>query len=168
MITRLYLDVDGTVSPIGNEPPANSGWDKWASGRAFGFTVFWAEQLIVELNEITARPDVKPVWLTSWQDAAATSLSPVTGLNGEGWPVLPISHAQNKLAALREDLAEQERVSNRVDRIVWMDDHLGRMRAAREWSAQSSIPVLRLMPGTLVGLTPKHITQVQEFLGTPP
>ena len=49
-----------------------------------------------------------------------------------------------------------------------MDDHLGRMRAAREWSAQSSIPVLRLMPRTLVGLTPKHITQVQEFLGTPP
>jgi hypothetical protein len=176
LTTRLYLDVDGTVSPIGTSPPESSGWAVWGSGRAFGFDVIWATGLIAELNSITARHDVQPVWLTSWETYAASDLAPVTGLNAGDWPVLKVrgrnpDHGSVKLEALLEDVEEQNRAGNHVDRIVWLDDMCDN---DDEWEEDPEprpdltvilgIPVLRLRPLLKIGLTPDHMTQVRDFI----
>jgi len=176
VITRLYLDVDGTVSPIGTTPPEGSGWAEWGSGRAYGFTVIWAIGLITELNAITSLPNVQPVWLTSWETYAALDLAPVTGLNAAEWPVLLIrgrnpEHGSEKLEALLEDVAAQNRAGNHVDRIVWLDDTDGN---EDEWEEEYEpqpqltvllgIPVLRLRPLTEIGLTPDDMVRVRDFL----
>ena len=174
--TRLYLDVDGKVSPIGTGPPQDSGWAAWGSGRAFGFDVIWATGLIAELNSITARHDVQPVWLTSWETYVASDLAPVTGLNAGDWPVLKVrgrnpDHGSVKLQALLEDVEQQNRVGNHVDRIVWLDDMCDN---DDEWEEDHEprpdltvilgIPVLRLRPLLKIGLTPDHMTQVRDFI----
>ncbi|TFD28667.1 hypothetical protein [Cryobacterium lyxosi] len=175
--TRLYLDVDGTVSPIGTSPPQGSGWAEWGSGRAFGFHVIWAPGLIAELNLITARDDVQPVWLTSWEDYAASDLAPVTGLHAGDWPVLPLRErnmdsGSMKLHALVEDVESQNRAGNHIDRIVWLDDMCDEEdeweqddEPRPELTVRLGIPVLRLRPLTNIGLTPDHMAQVRAFLG---
>ena len=179
MTTRLYLDVDGTVSPIGTTPPEGSGWAGWGSGRAFGFEVVWATGLIAELNAITGRPDVQPVWLTSWETYAASDLAPVTGLNAGEWPVLKIRgrtpvHGSAKLEALLEDIEAQNHAGNHVDRIVWLDDMRDEYDEYDDWeegheprpelTVRLGIPVLRLRPLLKIGLTPDHMAQVRDFI----
>ncbi|WP_104198556.1 HAD domain-containing protein [Cryobacterium sp. Y29] len=174
--TRLYLDVDGTVSPIGTTPPEGSGWAAWGSGRAYGFTVIWARGLITELNAITARSDVQPVWLTSWETYALSDLAPVTGLNAAGWQVLQISgrnpeHGSEKLEALLEDVAAQNLAGNQIGKVVWLDDVVDeddeweeKYGPQPELAVLLGIPVLRLRPVSEIGLTPDHMAQVRDFI----
>lgn len=176
VMTRLYLDVDGTVSPIGLTPPEGSGWEEWGSGRAYGFNVIWAKGLITELNAITGRPDVQPVWLTSWQTYAASDLAPTTGLNAGDWPVLRVRGRNPKcgsvkLEALVEDVEAQNRAGNHVDRIVWLDDMDDKQdeweedyEPQPELTVRLGIPVLRLRPVTEIGLTPNDMVRVWEFI----
>jgi hypothetical protein len=168
MITRIYFDVDEVISPISDVPPLKAGWSDWVTVRAWGFQVRFAQDLIVELNEITARAGVQPVWLTSWEDAAATDLSPAIGLNGTDWPVLPLiqtsARGWAKLDALKADLLVQEEAGNRVDQVIWLDDHIRRYRAAANWAKTSSVPALLITPRQGVGITRAHLELVRSRL----
>jgi hypothetical protein len=144
-----------------------AGWTDWAEGIAWGYKVFWARDLIAELNELTARADVQPVWLTSWEGAAATHLSAVIGLNGADWPVLTLGSFVTgwpKLDALRSDLAEQETAGNRIDQVIWLDDDIRRHRTASNWAKTAPIPTRLISPQRGVGITRKHIETVRALL----
>lgn len=162
-VVSLYLDVDGVVSPFG--PLGRTGWgSKWRLADAGMLEVAYAPELVDELNTLSTNPDVRFVWLTSWEDLAPRYLCPAIGLRGEAWPVLSSegwdrSQEWWKLDALQRDLEESG-----TERFVWVDDQLDYEAQARSWAEFLRGRVLWISPDPRRGLCPDHIQAIKEFL----
>jgi hypothetical protein len=130
----LYLDVDGVICPFGATGSTDWG-SAWSSADAGLLEVSYAVELVRALNELAGRPDVRFVWLTSWESMAPEILCPAIGLTGQEWPVLASDGLGSgdswwKLQAIQQDL---ETIA--PDRAVWIDDQLDFEKAAHAWAA---------------------------------
>ncbi|MCU1516296.1 MAG: hypothetical protein JWQ75_1017 [Pseudarthrobacter sp.] len=162
----LYLDVDGVICPFG--PVGRTQWGSgWRHADAGLLPVAYAQELVDWLNALAMEPDVRCVWLTSWEDLAAEYLSPAIGLAGGRWPCLTADGGGTgerwwKLTAIQADI---ERTG--PERVVWIDDQLGFEQGAREWARFLGLRILLVSPDPRLGLSPADLASISSFLGRP-
>ena len=155
----IILDVDGTVSPLGDKSP-------WKDAENLPGSVY---DILVS-REMGRRLEALPgrrVWLSDWGWKANASVAPCLGWeqpipafsrplrNRDAWDV-DQDHWW-KLAAAR-DLVEEFRVP-----FVWADDHLKDNPEVKRWAQRSGLPHLLLRPDSRVGLTPSDLTRMEAF-----
>ncbi len=184
----LLLDVDGVLNAFGynhNETTDALVWPEYpktyrhvftpdAGGTAIGayapaFHITYFPSLMERLNALTALPQVTPYWLTTWLDEAPTRLAARIGLDGQEWPVLggEAYNAPRKMSDYSwwKLPAAREQFENSENRMVWVDDDLWDA-AAREWAeAQDPSHLLLIQPMADLGITPKQMLQIEEFVG---
>lgn len=173
----VIVDVDGVVSPVGG--PSDWGDDVHA-GSAFG-GVHVSPALCARLDQLAALPGVECWWLTSWTAAMRREMDPFPG---SSWPVVadpeaftgdyetrshPLFAGRSwwKWEALRVWLPQQRTLAG----LVWCEDHLRRpdetwlfRDVVRQQLEARGIPSLLLGPETQVGLTPRHMNQIDEWV----
>lgn len=159
----LYLDVDGVICPFGATGSTDwgSAWGRSAVGL---LEVSYAVELVTALNDLAGRPDLRFVWLTSWERMAPEFLCPAVGLAGQDWPVLANEGLGSgdswwKLNAIQQDL---ETVPS--ERAVWIDDQLNFERAASAWAAFLGPRLLLISPDPRRGLSRSELESVRAFL----
>src|SRR6478736_6489593 len=155
----VYLDVDGVLCPFGAAGSTDWG-TAWRSADAGLLAVSYAVELVKALNELAGRPDLRFVWLTSWEDMAPEFLCPAIGLAGQAWPVLAGDGLGGgdgwwKLQAIQQDLE-----TSAPDRAVWIDDQLDFERAARQWAAFFGARFLLISPDPRRGLSRAELASV--------
>lgn len=155
---RLYLDVDGVLSPLPHPqrldpvwPPAT--WPTWVDPRAFTSTPF-PVAVLDDLTLIAADANIEIVWATTWPaDMIHNALAEV------GYPQLRFRHLNpdghiDKTTAIRDDVRAAPLP------FVWIDD--SRWPGDLNW--RSPAPRLRLTPKPTVGLTPAMWTRARDWL----
>jgi hypothetical protein len=159
----LYLDVDGVICPFGATGSTDWG-SAWSCSAAGLLEVCYAVELVTALNELARRPELRFVWLTSWEGMAPEFLCPAIGLTGQQWPVLVSDGLGGgdswwKLQAIQQDLE-----TNPPDRAVWIDDQLDFERAARDWAAFLGARLLLVSPDPRRGLSRAALESLEAFL----
>lgn len=159
----LYLDVDGVLCPFGAAGKTDWG-TAWSSAGAGLLEVSYAVEVVKALNELAGRPDVRFVWLTSWEGLAAEVLCPAIGLAGQEWPILAGDGRGGgagwwKLQAIQEDLE-----TTAPDRAVWIDDQLDFEQEARDWAGFLRARLLLISPNPRRGLSRAELAAVRAFL----
>jgi hypothetical protein len=159
----LYLDVDGVICPFGAAGSTDWG-SAWRCSDAGLLEVSYAAELVTALNDLAGRPDVRFVWLTSWEGMAPEFLCPAIGLDGRRWPVLASdglggTNSWWKLKAIQQDL---ETIA--PDRAVWIDDQLDFEREAHAWAAYLGARLLLISPHPRRGLSRAELESVRAFL----
>lgn len=141
----IYCDFDGVFFPHGKRS-------------------FIDSSLINSLTATFACLDVDIYWLT---------------MRGENVPdlwfkahVIDMPSSWPKATWLAEDASWwklrriQERATATGRPFVWLDDHLDRVPAAREWADSLTIPNLLVAPEPTVGLTDVDVKTIGDFLAT--
>jgi hypothetical protein len=159
----LYLDVDGVICPFGATGSTDWG-SEWGSSAAGLLEVSYAVELVTALNELARRPDLRLVWLTSWEDMAPEFLCPAIGLTGQHWPVLASDGLGGgdswwKLRAIQQDLE-----TTPSDRAVWIDDQLDFERAAHDWAAFLGARLLLISPNPRRGVSRAELESLRAFV----
>ena len=159
----LYLDVDGVICPFGATGSTDWG-SAWRCSDAGLLEVSYAAELVSALNELAGRPDLRFVWLTSWEDMAPEFLCPAIGLAGRDWPVLASDGLGGgaswwKLLAIQRDLETLP-----PERAVWIDDQLDFEREARAWARYLGGRLLLISPHPRRGLSRAEVEAVGAFL----
>lgn len=163
---NIYLDVDGVLNAYSKNPPrTNTQWSgTWGHQMITGFPILWSFELIEEINALAKRDGIEVKWLTTWQDSAASELSPVLGLNGEEWSFFETEDEDDlvnwwKLAAIKKDIEESS-----PDKVVWIDDDIPFEKNAVQWSQSLDIPILTVSPNSNHGLTKKQWNGIIDFV----
>lgn len=160
---NIYVDFDGCINIFSDKPPRqNSGWKgDWKHTKLEEQPIFYSTELVEAFNELTAREDLRLVWLTDWQELARDVVAPEIGLDGP-WDVLTGDVFQPypwwKLAALEEDL-----LAHPADGIVWIDDNLHYDRASSDY-VRHKPDILAIHPNAYHGVTKKHFSGIIEFI----
>ena len=159
----LYLDVDGVICPFGASGRTDWG-SAWRCSDAGLLQISFAAELVTALNELAGRPELRFVWLTSWEGMAPEFLCPAIGLAGQHWPVLESDGLGGggswwKLQAIQHDL---ETIA--PDRAVWIDDQLDFEREAHDWAAYLGARLLLISPHPRRGLSRADLESVRAFL----
>lgn len=172
----IYIDVDGTLAPVNLEPPrAATGWlGDWSEATIDQQKVRWSHELVNSLNDLfgsdlAGGSSFVPVWVTGWEAAAATLLSPRIGLDGAEWPVLrgvadDRSDAWWKLAAIKQDIIDRA-----PSKAVWLDDDIRLSDEAvawvrGSWAADHGTQLLAISPSSLHGLSVADVAELRAFL----
>ncbi|MDY7542137.1 MULTISPECIES: hypothetical protein [unclassified Cryobacterium] len=126
---------------------------------------------VTALNELIDDGLVRPIWCTSWDDAA-NFLIPALGLHGGAWPVATLGTREGGL--IREDIWIKTEAVSRVvadQRFVMVDDFLGdpgdRPLAAPRRSMEITFGAKNmLLIGTRPerGLTVDDVARIREFI----
>lgn len=121
----------------------------------------YSTELVEAINELASRDDVRPVWLTDWQELARDVVAPEIGLDGP-WDVLTGDVSQPypwwKVTALQDDLKK-----NPVDKFVVIDDNLLYSKEMKELVLKRS-DVLPIHPNAYHGVTKKHFSGIIDFI----
>jgi hypothetical protein len=161
--TALVMDVDGVVSPV--HPQELTWGDEVQAGVVFG-PVQVSPSLCRRLERLGAMPFVAPAWLTSWNAEMRRGMEPWFG---KDWPEVGSAIQVRsgrvwwKRAALERWLDEHPY----IDAVVWCDDHLE--SPVRRASITSRLELrgvdsLLIAPKTAVGLTPKQVATIENWL----
>lgn len=161
----LYLDVDGVICPYGPAGATDwgTGWQRAGVGQ---LELRYAAELVGELNELSHRPDVRFVWLTSWEEQAPRYLCGAIGLDGRQWPVLRYNPQRRrydwwKLEAIRDDVEKHA-----PGRAIWIDDQLDLVEAAGAWVNTLAPRVLGVCPDPRRGMSPAELQHIKDFLAS--
>lgn len=152
----LILDLDGVVSPFGDEPK-----DGMAVARVGGYLLLYRPDVIAGLNAINNEGGVDLRWLTSWGSDVRTHVAPALGLD-----VFPI------LAEVESEATDRTWWKLRAvllhlhggTRFAWIDDDLRPTRRARVRRTYGPGQCLLLRPDSRQGLTATEVDQVRKFL----
>lgn len=173
----VIVDVDGVVSPVRG---AGTVWgDEVVAGNVFG-PVLVSPTLCARLDALDEVDGVRCWWLTSWTQEMRAAMDPFPG---RGWPTIaeppwvpteireadpsaPLPPARRarwwKLNAVEAWLLQRPE----IDAVAWCDDHLrgGRPAATRRRLAARGVDLLTIAPQVDVGLTPRHVQQLREWV----
>lgn len=175
------LDVDGVINAISKNPDG-SVWprDRWTKTEAVSGGTAWpilAAQPVLDFIAKThesGRAEVR--WHTTWQQDAL-ALGAQLGLPEFAVQDCPEFYPERQLVAGAAPVAVRgtwwklpaaERVVGEEGRpLIWTDDDI---RSELEWrgrdrSLHALGRVLTVSPPTHVGLTPKHLRLIDEFIG---
>jgi hypothetical protein len=168
--TIIYIDVDGVINSF-RKSFQGTGWSgQWKLETINGYKIHWYPELVDALNELAQREDVQVKWLTTWQDKAATDLSPVLGIEGQYWDVLyaedqedlfDLSNGWWKLHAIIKDY-----VYHKPDKVVWIDDDFKYEPNARDWVENMDGVVHVVSPFTDWGMTKEDFSGIIEFINS--
>lgn len=145
---RIYLDVDGVLSPMGAENPDFLDWCPAGPGA-------YSPTLMAEVADL----GLERHWLTSWRTSANSTYGRYAG-----WPELPVVRRPPgggwwKLHGL-------VRVHPAGEPLVWVDDDLASYlyeRGYEDYVAERvGAPVLLVSPTPSVGLTRNHLARIRE------
>ncbi|MGV0108906.1 HAD domain-containing protein [Arthrobacter sp. CP30] len=164
----VFHDIDGASHACDNHPPrATTGWlGDWVPMTVAGaYPGHISLELVSQLNDFTAHPDLVNVWLTNWETAAVTEYAPSIGLNGTDWVVLEglendASWDWWKLAVLRHFLGDQP-----AEPFIWIDDDIGSHPSALEWIDSLAVKPLIVIPKTGRGITRADMALMRAFGG---
>ncbi|WP_461190100.1 HAD domain-containing protein [Arthrobacter sp. Z4-13] len=165
-VRTLYLDVDGVICPFG--PEGRSGWGTfWRRADAGLLPVAFAPELVRGLNSLAAMPEVRCVWLTSWEELAPRYLCPAIGLDGGRWPFLTSEGSGSgpewwKLRAIQADVEETGPAA-----VAWADDQLAFEAEAQAWAEVVGRRLLTVSPNPRRGISPAELDAVAAFLRAP-
>jgi hypothetical protein len=159
----IYYDIDGCINAFSNKPPrANTFWKgEWDSAKIEGLPILWSKELVDEINALDARSDVRSIWLTDWQELAASDFAPQTGIHGVSWPVLTgdvQSYPWWKLEAIQTSIEQ-----GNPDKIVWIDDNLKYSKEVVAW-LKDHPEIHTVTPQPNHGVTKKQISGIIEFI----
>ena len=168
----LLLDVDGVLNALSDRPDTQV-WQDWqrvdVSNRVGTFSVQWSPTVTTTITSWIERDLVTVVCLTTWLDDGNGALRETLGLPdcpGLGShlsddPALPSSG--NGLGWWKADLLKEYLKEHPGTPFVWLDDDLRVMRALQaQLSAEHDC--LLIGPPSRVGLTPKHLRAVEDWL----
>lgn len=165
-VRTFYLDVDGVICPFG--PEGRNGWGTpWRRADAGLLPVAFAGELVKELNSLAALPEVRCVWLTSWEELAPRYLCPAIGLDGGRWPFLAAEGSGSgpewwKLRAIQADVEATGPAA-----VAWADDQLAFEAEAQAWAAVMGRRLLTLSPNPRCGIEPAELERIRSFLQGP-
>jgi hypothetical protein len=165
-VRTLYLDVDGVICPFGTE--GRTAWGTpWRRADAGLLPVAFAAELVEGLNSLAAMPELRCVWLTSWEDLAPQYLCPAIGLDGSRWPFLTTEGSGSgagwwKLRAIQADVEETGPAA-----VAWADDQLAFEAEAQAWAGVMGRRLLTLSPNPRRGIAPGELDAVEAFLKAP-
>lgn len=157
----VIFDVDGVVSPV--HGPGTEWRDDVVAGHAFG-PVHVSTALCARLDKFAETEHVGCWWLTSWTAEMRADMHPFPGRN---WPVIAeqsdvhVGGEWWKLVAFEAWLDQHPEIRS----VAWCDDHLrgGRPAAVRRRLAARGIDVLLIAPDLKLGLTPRHVEQLETW-----
>lgn len=175
----IYIDNDGVINKITqNHSPSQDGWESVIVGKAMGYQIMFAPELIVELKRLSDLPNVEFVILSTWQDEFITHMVPLLGLEDYQWRVLKhdpefdedmkniigngwqttTNNNWWKLIAIQKDIKAHNPAG-----VVWIDDDIRYERAAVNW-VQTLDDILVIVPEQHAGLTKEDIAQIDAFI----
>ena len=154
----LILDLDGVISPFGDEPK-----DGMAVARVSGYLLLYRPDVIAGLNALNTEGDVQLRWLTSWGDDARTHVAPALGLTdfplvGEDTSTPP-RRSWPKLRVVLLNVPAGTR-------FAWIDDDLTPARQHRIRRSFGSEQCLLLRPEGRFGLTTDGLARARTFLAS--
>lgn len=121
--TILVLDIDGVLNPLARDIDPD-GLRSADVGRT---PIAWRPSVIGRLNRRIASGRVRPVWCTTWHEAANEVFGPAVGLADLPWPVLDADAGSPdprrldwwKVVAISDAVVHHEGT-----RLIWCDDDL--------------------------------------------
>lgn len=168
--TIVYIDVDGVINSFRKAHHGTKWYGEYKLEVINGYKIRWYTDLVESLNELAKREDVEVKWLTTWQDKAASDLSPVLGIEGQYWDVLypedqddlfDLTNGWWKLHAIIKDY-----VYHKPDKVVWIDDDFKYERNAVEWVQAMDGIVHAVSPFTDWGMTKEDFSGIIEFINS--
>ena len=154
---RLYLDVDGVLSPYVAPGEVPASWPDFREGFLGRRLVVWSPSMLAAIGQLP----VEVVWVTTWGGEAERSFGPVLG-SQRPRRVLDLSAAGlgpagPKPAAIAEDLGSC------LAAFVWVDDEAITPPAVDQLAAFGR-PMLTISPDRRTGLEPYHLEDIAAFL----
>lgn len=167
-VPALFLDIDGVIAPSGGEPsyPGPVRWADLFPGRMH-FPAPVLERLVAWHTSGTVRIQ----WLTSWEDAAATTLAPTLGL--PTWPV----HTRREAPRWHEvpyddsDWWKQRVVLAALEageRAIWCDDDIAYRTDLTVLNRLYGDRLLAIPCDSATGLTQANLDTIEDWLDTGP
>jgi hypothetical protein len=173
------LDVDGVLNAVTGKPD-RSVWPDWRQGSATAAGTAWpiwfSPTVLAALRRhVSAGVEVR--WLTTWGHEANASLRALLELPrfevAGTMPVDPVGAEAGGYGSgdgrsggtwWKADVVRRV-VEAEPDRaLLWTDDDLAQEPSARAWVQEHVSRSLLLAPQTHLGLTPKHLRRIAEFL----
>lgn len=164
------LDIDGVINACTRKPDT-SVWpaDVWEAKKVNGFPILCARPALDFITAVHKEGRAEVRWHTTWQKDSAL-IEQAYGL-----PSLPVQDCPEFAGRYGNDawfkLPAAERVVMKEGRdLIWTDDDLVLCNHGDEWVTLEYMKderrVLTIAPHDTTGLTPKHLRQIAEFLGT--
>lgn len=175
--TVLLLDVDGVVTPLAG----CTAWGDDVPASRSRLRISVSPTMCAHLDEIGRRDDVRPYWLTSWEDDMRAQMDPFPGRH---WPSLPTS-VQGTAGVFRgwpvADVWWKWAVvakyfqDDPISRVVWCDDRFDvpaaperssktRRSLIESWLSERGIESLILASDPWIGLTPHDLKTIEDWL----
>jgi hypothetical protein len=168
------LDVDGVVNAV-TARPDETVWPTWRTGWATAvggiWPITWAPAVVEAIVRVHAAGVADIWWLSTWREAAVTSLSPLVGL-----PEMPVAGQPGRIShgfvgspaptgTRWWKLAVARRLLDPYPHrpLVWTDDDLVHQADAREWAEQRPSPTMLIAPATDTGLTAEYLEAIEDF-----
>ena len=170
------LDFDGVLNAIARKPDP-SAWPRelWVTGTAEVDGVAWpvlaARPVLAFVREVHVAGLAEIRWHSTWQQHADAVIRPLLEL--PAFPVQPSpEHGLGRAYEGWWKLPAAERVLHEEKRpLLWTDDDIRseRTRPGRGLGAvEGAERALLISPRANIGLTPKHLRQIREFLDGSP
>lgn len=163
MSTPIWLlDVDGVLNAVSKEGD-RTAWKDWQKGYAHAggteWPILFSPSVTGFIERMHAAGRVEVRWLTTWEDDANGELRELLGFTKEFEVAGRRGFGSSRW--WKFDAAQRVR-ENEPDRpLIWTDDDLGFEREAASWASRHG---LGITPQTHLGLTPKHLRMITDFI----
>lgn len=161
--TYWCLDVDGVLNAWDLTGSKNPPGMEFLHTEIEGNPIHYRQTVVDFVNEMSARPDVKIMWTTTWGEKANRLLAPEIGLTG-GWDVHPGQQPGESDTPTSADWWKLRRVKRRLatgQKVIWTEDDILPRHKPKDPDA------LVIVPPPSRGLSDAHLRKIREFIDLP-